>query len=316
MSVALRNMKPTFVAGLSACLVLLGAAPSFAFCRTRTCEFDQNISCEEDPVTRCSTVGVEAYWGVGCIPFAIQRDGSRIDGISADELRVVVQNGFDTWTNVSCGGGNTPSFSVFDRGDIACDQIEYNCEAGDENNNIIMFRDSVSDLDDVQLALSILTANLDTGEIFDVDIEINSRDWNFDTGGERSANLATVINHELGHLLGLSHSLQAGALMRASYSGTAAPGSDDIAGVCDIFPSSTRNPACDVEPLTANAACVGSKGTCRVPAESGKVSGGCSLATPALAAAPARSAELTLSLLTLFGLAGARARRRARREAK
>jgi len=312
MSVALRNMKPTLVAGSFACLVLLGAAPSFAFCRTRTCEFDQSISCQDDPVTLCSTVGVEAYWGSGCIPFAIQRDGSRTDDISADELRVVVQNGFDTWTNVSCASG-TPAFSVYDRGDIACDQIEYNCDAGDENNNIIMFKDSVSDLDDIQLALSILTANLDTGEIFDVDIEINSRDWNFDTGGERSANLATVINHELGHLLGLSHSLQAGALMRASYSGSAAPGADDIAGICDIFPGSARDPVCNVEPLDADAACVGSKGTCRVPVANGESSGGCSLAA---AAPPARGTTgLSLSILGLLGLAGARLRRRAQREA-
>ncbi|MET0409988.1 MAG: matrixin family metalloprotease [Polyangiaceae bacterium] len=296
-------MKPTLVAGLSACLVLLAAAPSFAFCRTRTCEFDQEVSCEENPVTRCSTVGVEAYWGVGCIPFAIQRDGSRIDGISADELRVVVQNGFDMWTNVSCGNG-TPSFSVFDRGDIGCSQIEYNCDAGDANNNIIMFRDSVSELENSQLALSILTANLETGEIFDVDIEINSRDWNFDTGGERSASLATVMNHELGHLLGLSHSLERNALMRASYSGSAEPGSDDIAGVCDIFPRSTRDPACNIEPLDADAACVGSKGTCRVPVQGGETSGGC-----ALGAAPSPSGLGSLAALVLIGLASARARR-------
>jgi hypothetical protein len=315
MSVALRMMKPTLVAGLSACLVLLATAPSFAFCRTRTCEFDQDVSCEEDPVTLCSTVGVEAYWGVGCIPFAIQRDGSRSDDISADELRVVVQNGFDMWTNVRCGNG-TPSFSVFDRGDIGCSQIEYNCEAGDANNNIIMFRDSVSDLEDSQLALSILTANLDTGEIFDVDIEINSRDWNFDTGGERSASLATVINHELGHLLGLSHSLERGALMRASYSGTAEPGSDDIAGVCDIFDGSTRDPVCNVEPLDADAACVGSKGTCRVPVRSGEPSGGC-----ALGATPTRSGVGSFAALALLGLAYSRLRhgaafraRRGRRE--
>lgn len=313
MSVALRMMKPTLVAGSLACLVLFAAAPSFAFCRTRTCEFDQNVSCEEDPVTLCSTVGVEAYWGIGCIPFAIQRDGSPIDGISADELRAVVENGFDTWSNVSCGNG-TPSFSVFDRGDITCDQIEYNCDAGDENNNIIMFRDSVSDLEPSQLALSILTANLDTGEIFDVDIEINSRDWNFDTGGERSANLATVINHELGHLLGLSHSLARGALMRASYSGTAEPGADDIAGVCDIFDSSTRDPACNVSRLDADAACVGSKGTCRVPVQGGETSGGCTVG-----AAPVRSGLGSLAALLLFGLGFSRLRRgaaaRHRREA-
>jgi MYXO-CTERM domain-containing protein len=292
-------MKSTLIAGLSAALVLLGSAPSWAFCRTRTCEFDSNVSCESDPVTNCSTVGREAYWGIGCIPFAIQKDGSVSDDISANELRQYVENGFDTWTNVACASG-TPSFSVYDRGDIACDQIEYNCSAGDANNNIIMFKDSGSDLEDSQLALSILTANLDTGEIFDVDIEINSREWNFNTGGERDADLAQVINHELGHFLGLSHSLERGALMRASYGGSSSPGADDIAGVCDIFDHSSRDPACDIEPLDADAQCVGMLGTCRVPVEGGDSGGGCAVApAPKRGAGAAGLGGLALGALVL-----------------
>jgi hypothetical protein len=305
-------MKSTLIAALSACSLLFGAAPSWAYCRTRTCEFDSTISCESDPVTNCSTIGREAYWGIGCIPFAIQEDGSREDDISADELRVIVENGFDIWTNVSCGSGTTPSFSVFDRGDIGCSQIEYNCSAGDENNNIIMFKDGASDLEESQLALSILTANLDTGEIFDVDIEVNSRDWDFNTGGNRSADLAQVMNHELGHLLGLSHSLERGALMRASYGGSADPGADDIAGVCDIYEHSSSNPACEVEPLGADAACVGSLSSCRVPAQSsGMDGGGCALSVGARGS----SASGWLALLAL-GSAVRIARRRGARSSE
>jgi hypothetical protein len=280
-------------------LVLLGSASSFAYCRTRTCEFDPSISCQSDPVTNCSTVGREAYWGIGCIPFAIQKDGSRIDDVSADELSVIVENGFDICTNVSCSSG-TPAFSVYNRGDIACSQIEYNCSAGDANNNIIMFKDGASDLEPSQLALSILTANLDTGEIFDVDIEINSHDWNFnDSGNDGSADLAQVINHELGHFLGLSHSLERGALMRASYGSSAFPGADDIAGVCDIFEHSSRNPACAIEPLGPNAACVGSQGTCRVQVPRDDTDGGCSVA----GSGPRGESFAGLGVLALAGLA-------------
>jgi hypothetical protein len=302
-------MKSTFVATSLAAVVLASAGESAAYCRTRTCEFepDASVRCQYDPVSGCSTVGKEAYWGKTCLPYAIQKDGSA-QGISAEQLRRAVVDGFALWTSVPCAGGGSPAFSAFDRGNIACGEIEYNCDAGDQNNNIIVFKDGLSDLESEQLALSILTANLDTGEIFDVDVEINSRDWNFG-GNMPEADLVQVINHELGHFLGLSHTRASNALMRATYGVTSVPEDDDMAGICAIYENSTANPACNVSRLTADAACVGTLGTCRITVE-GTDGGGCACD---VAGRPSQAGAW--SAAALLALAGGLYRRRAGRPA-
>src|SRR4051812_7928372 len=158
--------------------------------------------------------------------------------------------------------------------------------AGAQNSNLVMFHDrfdsSNSALQAGVIALTTVTANLVNGEIFDADIEINSRDEDFyiDAPGasRESRNLRGVINHELGHLLGLSHSKVRGALMQALYEGITEPAADDTAGICEALDSTGSDPACSVEPLASDAQCLGADSDCTsiggdTPPES---SGGCS----------------------------------------
>jgi hypothetical protein len=252
--------------------LLLGLTPRLAsaFCQTHTCEFDGTEVCALDPVTGCSSGGAVAHWKSGCVSYAVQDQGSRAQGITASELQSIVQTGFGIWSSVPCtAGGQTPALTATFRGQASCAQVEYNCGAGDGNANIVMFRDQQSDLPPTTIALSTVMANLKTGEILDVDIELNSDRFDFylDESEARpnAHDLRLVINHELGHMLGLSHTLATGALMRAAYDGVDRfPTEDDINGMCQAIPVADEDPSCSVPPVTDGGACVGLDSSCPI----------------------------------------------------
>jgi len=264
-----------------------------AYCQTHTCEFSGTQRCEIDALTGCSSGGSVAHWNTSCITYAVENTGSSRTGISAQSLSEVLDDGFRIWSDVSCpSGAGSPKLTASYRGETPCDEVEYNCGAGEGNNNIVMFRDRDSDLSSTTIALSTIIAKLSTGEILDVDIEINSRDFDFyvsDAEARQDAHdLRLVLNHELGHFLGLSHTRVPGALMRAAYDGNDRyPAADDEAGICRAV-AVGEDPSCPVAPLLDGGACVGVDSSCPVVVDSDAAdTAGCSYLPPA---APAKRA--------------------------
>jgi hypothetical protein len=302
---------------------LLAAPAAHAFCRTRTCEFRNDVDCEFDS-DGCSTVGAFVKWENPCIPFAVQRDGSDDESISAPELEQLVANGFDEWSSVQCPGGGSPMLSAGSQGEIACDAVEYNCNDRSANSNIVMFRDEFANtsvgLRFGVIALTTLTANLVTGELFDADIEINSRDEDFEItdNGDVGVNpdeprdLRGVVNHELGHLLGLSHTESRGALMRAAYEGTFEPADDDINAMCAALGRGANDPACSVATLPGSTECLGPDTSCPSQSSNSTDSNGCACELPGREARRGLEGFAGASGMAVLGLALASRRQRRR----
>jgi len=297
--------------------VVTASASAHAFCRTKTCDTEpsygdvwdeapQPLECVRN-AQGCFLEGTPLYWPSSCISFSVQRDGSATSGITFTTTEAVVQEAFDKWAAVDCGG-ETPSFSIEPLGRVDCGRAEYNQDAG--NANVFLFRDEswpyVNAID--ALALTTLTFNVETAEIYDADVELNSAQTTFTTSDDPSeiiSDLVSVITHETGHFLGLSHSADNTAVMRGIgyQSGTTelrVLTDDDITGICEIFPpGAERGGSC--RPRHGFASQCGSKQP--------KESGGCTLSRASSAGEP----RLLGLLVALAGAFAARRLQRRRR---
>jgi hypothetical protein len=230
-------------------------ASAFAFCRTTTCD-------PNDPKQMCSgtplcpvTSGRPLFWKSLCVSFGVHELGSPLRGISFDQSRSVVTDGFLRWLNIDCGGGAPPGLQISDFGAISCDRREYNSETDGGNANVWIFRDDEwpYETGSHTLALTTITFEKETGEIFDADVELNSAQNNLTIDTDNpAADLPSIVTHEAGHFLGLSHTQVEGATMVAVYR----PGNtdlrtleaDDIAGMCAIYPPNRDTVTTSCEP--------------------------------------------------------------------
>jgi MYXO-CTERM domain-containing protein len=225
------------------------SAAAAAWCRTTTCDpTDQNETCEFRG--KCNVSGSALYWPSLCVSFAVQKDGTHLRDIPANVVSEVVSDGYLTWLAADCGGGEHPSLRIVTQGEAICNQQTYNQDG--PNANVWMFRDDKWPYVSVAghtLALTTVTFNVDNGEIFDVDVEINSvqNELSLDDTDVKN-DLASIVTHEAGHFLGLSHSEITSATMFETYKAgsielrTLDP--DDMAGICAAYPPN-RQPRTD-----------------------------------------------------------------------
>lgn len=178
---------------------------------------------------------------------------------SFDVIAAVIQTSFATWADVPTAGFNAIVLGTSERQvPIVNDQ------------NLITFVESDTCLENFEgfvlcgwssragyspLALGLASVSSDprTGEIVDVDIEINAANWEFETicdGSDGTKHdLQNTLTHEIGHFLGLDH-CHADALVgeedclpvtmraQADLADTTMRdlSEDDLAGVTDIYP--------------------------------------------------------------------------------
>jgi hypothetical protein len=199
---------------------------------------------------------------------------------------------FAKWEGATCptlNGSSKLSIDVRYLGPVACDKVEYNTNTSVPNANVILFRDDTWPHDDPNntLALTTVTYNPSTGELYDADMEINTAQHTFtlaDPIPPDGFDFASAVTHESGHFLGLAHTPDDHATMFARYTQGATTmrnlAADDVAGICSVYlPDGTHSTstgpvqeaACDPTPRHGFGSTCGSdaKSGCSVAGEGG-----------------------------------------------
>jgi hypothetical protein len=241
------------LAGAVALCICFGAADVWAFCRTTTCPLPPDFSPHHGACTPpdfesyCASLHpavkpLPVWWRNACVGYDVQKDASR--QVPYDVATKLVAAAFAKWTSITCDGASGSShvsIDVHDLGPVSCSKVEYNSDQG--NQHVIVFRDDRWPYADANntLGLTTVTFDVDTGEIYDADMEINGTVELAVTDpvpGD-GYDFQSVIAHEAGHFLGMAHSDDQRATMFAAYErGTTVKRTltpDDRSGLCSIY---------------------------------------------------------------------------------
>jgi MYXO-CTERM domain-containing protein len=230
---------------LVAATVLLASTNARAFCRTTTVPIPADFRPTE---TQCWTQGLPLYWKNACVGYDLQKNASRY--VTLQQAESAIATAFSQWTGAECTPSH-PSIAVNDLGPVDCNRVQYNMSSG--NQNVIIFRDDDWPYHDINntLALTTVTFDSDTGEIYDADMEINTAQHVptvADPIPRNGYDFLSIVTHETGHFLGLAHSGDTNATMYAHYTLGSTNmrnlTSDDTSGICTIYrPDRTRTAA-------------------------------------------------------------------------
>jgi hypothetical protein len=219
-----------------------------AFCQsTTTLDF---VPSDERP---CDTEGKKLFWPSRCITMFANRSAST--KVSLDTTRELLGKAFAKWSGVSCdacgGASGQPSLVGTEGGPTDCG---FGFVREGANTNVLLYYDRDWPNEIGQLALTSVRFKIDTGEIIDADMQINSAEDISLTGEDGSFDLDSIITHEIGHVLGLAHSTDPEATMRPRYpegdTSLRDLAQDDVCGMCAAAP-----PGRDVECNAAFATC-------------------------------------------------------------
>lgn len=291
-------------------LALLSVPSAHAFCRTTTCDPNKvSDHCQLDS-QECVVTGKPLGWRSSCVTIGVQQMGSPRNGLAFDDIAPLVQQAFAVWMQADCGNGK-PSIEVNLLGPIECGVSEYNSEVG--NANIVLFREDEWPFMGAANAIGLTTTRFDTknGDLWDADIELNGVGAQLSIGDPIAGDdLLSVLTHEAGHFLGLSHSNDSTATMRPVYDpardGTdfRSLSQDDVDGICAVYPPARK---------AATASCENRHGfseQCGADQPKPNESKGCSLNARTATAAPGGYASVLAWLVAAVGARQVRRRRK------
>lgn len=195
--------------------------------------------------------------GALCLRYAV--DHREHKELSAESLASAVAAGFARWSEAECSGFCVEPAAT--TSDDAPPALGYR-EGATDNRNIVYAEPSadafLSAFGRAALSATLVTSDLTTGEILDADIVLNIGAFRFvDTNDPArcsdtsTADLAGVLIHETGHLLGLEHTSNPESAMFGAWHGT--EGCDlavttlsagDQSGVATLYPNADASCRC------------------------------------------------------------------------
>jgi hypothetical protein len=224
---------------LACCLFTPQAA--HAYCRTTTIDLTP-----QDVAQRVCPAGLPVYWEDLTIHYGFDPSRPSKD-LSDEDVREVFAEAFAVWRAAECTDGS-PGFEFVQDAEPYDEPDPYH-ELGADNVNVVTFRPAAEwtpAIDYPPEAFALTTAWMDeiTGRMLGADMEINEArgPWRRCpiTGCPPGVtDLANVVTHEAGHVVGLGESYESDATMFHS----SAQGdldnrdlaADDIAGLCEAY---------------------------------------------------------------------------------
>lgn len=207
--------------------------------------------------------------------FSVQADAAPALGIDYPTTLALVTRAFERWSAADCGG-QPPSIAVRSTPRPAsCDRPEHNRDHA--NANVWMFANDGWSYASNALAVTTVTFDADDGAILDTDVELNAAEMELTLGdaGVRY-DLESIVQHESGHFLGISHSdVREATMYQRILKGTTDKRelhADDLDAVCAAYPPERTRRACDFRPENGwSARCAPDAGcsAVRAPLDSG-----------------------------------------------
>lgn len=249
------------IRGLACATFLLAAVVpdrASAFCRE---------SVMSEPSGPCvETPGVPLlHWTRDCVTYTFNdKMFERLSPLTEAQVRTTFKTAFETWADVDCGDSRSPFIVEQAAGSTPTSKAEFVYD--EPNESVVVARSAAEWMklpnhDQTALAFTLLWHDKNTGEILDVDMELNTGAGNFancDRGcSNKMVDLSNTITHEAGHLLGLGHTTVRGATMTTTAIGAETEKrtleSDDKNGYCALklpeFECETAKCMCPAPPI-------------------------------------------------------------------